>query len=107
MPASAKVSNRLSKWKTREEEQAGREEAAGAPLRVWRALVNKLMKNLGRDSRCAPPEKAPVQADGGAVARVCLPDDLAAGGQPHRRISWFHRRSGLPKRRHWGKCRGS
>ena len=28
-PASANVSNRLSEWKTEEEEQAGREEAAG------------------------------------------------------------------------------
>jgi hypothetical protein len=43
-PASANVSNRLSEWKTGEEEQAGREEAAGAPLRVWRALVDKLLK---------------------------------------------------------------
>jgi hypothetical protein len=83
-PASANVSNRLSEWKTEEEEQAGREEAAGAQLRVWRALVTKLMKDLGRDSRCAPPEKAPAQADGAAVARVCLPDGLATRGQPHR-----------------------
>jgi hypothetical protein len=47
-PASANVSNRLSNWKTGEEEQAGHEEAAGAPLKVRRALVNKLMKDLGR-----------------------------------------------------------
>jgi hypothetical protein len=55
-PASANVSNRLSEWKT-EEEQAGREEAAGAQLRVWRALVNKLMKDLGKIPDVRHPKK--------------------------------------------------
>jgi hypothetical protein len=56
-PASAKVPNRLSEWKTGEEEQAGREEAAGAQLRVWRALVDKLMKDLGRIPDVRHPKK--------------------------------------------------
>lgn len=57
-PASANVSNRLSEWKTGEEEQAGREEAAGAQLRVWRALVDKLMKDLAKIPDVRHPTKS-------------------------------------------------
>jgi hypothetical protein len=56
-PASANVSNRLSSWKTEEEEKAGREEAAGAQLRVWRALVDKLLADLAKIPDVRQPKK--------------------------------------------------
>ncbi len=57
-PASAAVSNRRSPWKTKEEEQAGREAAAGAQLKVWRSLVGKLMKDLERIPDVRNPRKS-------------------------------------------------
>ncbi len=56
-PASANVSNRRSRWKTLAEERAGREEAAGAQLRVWQSLMGKLLKDLEKIPDVRQPKK--------------------------------------------------
>ena len=56
-PASASVVNRLCPWGTMEEERAGREEAVAGQLGVFRSLLPKLLKDLGKIPEVRQPKK--------------------------------------------------
>jgi DDE family transposase len=56
-PRAASVSNRLCPYSTEAEEQAGREDAVAGQLGVFRALLPKLLKDLGKIPDPRQPKK--------------------------------------------------
>ena len=56
-PRAASVSNRLCPYQTRAEERAAREDAVASQLGVFRALLPKLLKDLGKIPDPRQPKK--------------------------------------------------
>ena len=56
-PASALVVNQLCSWQTKAEEQAGRQEAVAGPVKAFRALLPKLLKDLRKIPEVRQPKK--------------------------------------------------
>src|SRR5919197_5100744 len=70
LPRGASVSNRLCPYSTEAEEQAAREDAVAGQLGVFRALLPKLLKDLGKIPDPRQPKKVKHKKRGQIYFRV-------------------------------------